>query len=94
MNFLFFWGKKKLKENEAKVLLEEMLSMIYKEAGLNIQEILKSMLRGFNIPIDIPIPQNIKLEKAIAKLFVNNISDEKAYVTLKRMKEILDKYKI
>ncbi len=87
--------KKKLSVEEAKELLENILSSIIRASGTSFGDLLKDIAEKLGVPqIPINIPEPPDFPRTLAKVLIKGIRDERAYEALKEIKSILDKYKI
>ncbi|GEM_PF-5014038 len=93
MNLPIF--KKKISPSEAKSILEEIISEIIKQSGLTLSDLVKVIAEKLGISqIPVNIPEMPDLAKVLAKTFIAGMSNERAYETLKSLKQILDRYKL
>lgn len=87
--------KKKIRAEDAPEILSEIIRIIIDASGQSIKDFIKSFLDRLNIPtIQIDIPVQTNLTTSIVQTLMKSINNDRALVALKRIKKLLDQYKI
>ncbi len=87
--------KKKIKPGEAPDILEHIIRIIIDASGQSMKDFIKTFFEKLNlpaIPIELPVQSNLK--NNIVKTLMKSINNEQALIALKKIKKILDNYKI
>jgi len=87
--------KKKIRSDEAPLILEEVIKIIVNASGQSLKDFIKSLFDRLNIPsiqIDLPIQSNFT--DTLVKTIMRSINNDQALIALKKIKKFLDKYKV
>ncbi len=87
--------KKKLTTEEARKVLEEIIMTIIDTSGKSLKDFIKALTDKIQLPplpIEIPDPPNFS--SLIAGAIVKGISNENAMEAIRKLKKILDAYKV
>ncbi len=86
--------KKKIKAENAPVILEEIIKIIINASGQSLKDFIKSFFDKLNLPsIQIDIPVHSNFTDSLVKTLMRSINNEQALTALKKIKKILDNYK-
>lgn len=87
--------KKKVKPDEAPLILEEIIKIIINASGQSLRDFIKSFFDRLNIPsIQIDLPLQPNFTDTLVKTIMKSINNNQALIALKKIKKELDKYKL